>query len=170
MLKMPGKQMYTQQTRYDILADLTGLTVPYRALLTLLCLTGLNGPYCASLCLTVQESSTPAPCDFGQHRCPGKYACTGHKATGEWPSSAGVCLRATVRYVPSYSTKLRYDHNQLLVVCAGSSESTSTAQLRFTITAISRRSFETIVVVNVCYGAVLLFAVLLFTVCPKAFG
>lgn len=50
--------------------------------------------------------SNETSCDFGRHKCPDSYACTGHKSSDGWPADAGVCLQASVRYVPSYSTLL----------------------------------------------------------------
>ncbi len=47
-------------------------------------------------------------CDFAKHSCPAGYACVGHKAGQTWPEGAGGCLAATARYVPSYSTRLRW--------------------------------------------------------------
>jgi hypothetical protein len=52
--------------------------------------------------------SSASPCDFRQHACPNGGACLGYRGTLKWPQSAGRCVAATARYVPAYSTMLRW--------------------------------------------------------------
>ena len=52
--------------------------------------------------------SSGEPCDFRQHACHHGGACLGYRGTLEWPHSAGRCVAATARYVPAYSTMLRW--------------------------------------------------------------